>query len=196
MKHPWSWLVGLALFATAAGCGGTATSIDRAPAEDAMQVSSPVATFVSATPATFEAAIGDTAQVSVWFSAHNGEELVSVDGWLPPASWGATHVDLTVSTGPMKDGLATVQTTGVTPPPDLTAGTVSLTFGVGVVSGEMRLGADQTPWTLTGKMSVECWVPRPAGTPIVNGTNAPGALIADETLASPQCAPFRALAGH
>ena len=191
--------VGLSVLAV--GCGGSGVSEGpgdfQAAPEDKMTVSSPLSeTFVSADPAIIEAALGDTALVSVSLSAHRGDEFLVVYGMLGPETWGATEVDLAVSTGPNGNGLVTVQTTGIAPAPDLGTGTVSLSFGPGTISGQMRLGAEDALWTLAGTMNVECWVPRPAGVPVVNGTDGPGALIADATLADPRCAPFRALAAR
>jgi hypothetical protein len=189
--------VGLSVLA--AGCGGSGVSEGpgdfQAAPEDQMTVSSPLSeTFVSASPARIKATLGDTALVSVGLSAHHGDELFTVIGMLAPETWGAKTVNLTASTGPTDDGFASVQTSGIAP--DLREGTISLTFGPGTIYGEMRLGASRALWTLTGTLSVECWIPRPAGVPVVNGVDGPGALIADATLADPRCAPFRALAGR
>jgi hypothetical protein len=192
--------VGLVAAAALAGCGGTATAVDPAPPEDAVLVSSPAATYVSAFAADLKATMGDAPQVAVGFTAHHDDAFLSVFGMLPAAAWGASHVDLVVSDGHLMEGIVAVElwntqsgAAGAGPIPAFAAGTLSLAFAPGRLDGQMQLGSEPTTWTIAAKLSVECWVPRPDG-PVTNGTSGPGALVIDPTLASPPCAPFRPFA--
>jgi hypothetical protein len=154
--------------------------------------------YQSYQPAQLHAALGTPTQTTFGFMVSNGTGSISVIGRIAPADLGSENVHLSVTNGPLGDGLANAQVSGVTEVPALEDAVVQLHFAPNTVSGTLTPVAS-APWTLTGELSVECSVPpatlppseRPTG-----GIDGAGALSTDAAFTTPACAPLRALAGR
>ena len=197
-RQGWSSIL-IALCCLGLGCGGATGTKESGPAPDVLFLDGAGTSFSSPFGANLQAAFGAVTLRDFAFSASNGVAWVSFHARLAAADLSAGAATLTVSNGPIADGIANAQITGVTGVPDIDGATVVLHLSPRTVAGTITPLGASAPWTLTGMLDVECNVPKadlPASQLPAGGTDGAEALFSDATFTAPECAPLRALAGR
>ncbi len=191
--------ISIALCCLGLGCGGAVGSKESGPAPDVLSLDAAGTTLSSPFAARLEATFGSVTLRDFGFSASKGAASVFFNARLAAADLSAGAATLTVSSGPIGDGIANAQVVGVTGGSDLDGAIATVRFSPSAVTGTLALPGGGAPWTLSSDLTVECLVPKarlsvsqqPAG----GGTEGTGALFSDETFAAPECASLRVLAG-
>jgi hypothetical protein len=197
--------LGCALISSLLGVGGLAgcsTQGDSGPdltaAPRAIELDAMGASYESGLPAQLDAALGATPMTTFGFSVSHGTDWISIGGQIASADLGSESLNLSVTSGPLRPGMANVQVSHAAGAPDLAGAIVQLHFSPRGISGELVPANSDAPWSFDGDLSVSCSVP-PAELPNVvraGGVDAPGALVADATFATSACAPLRRIAGQ
>lgn len=197
-RHGWSATL-IALCCLGLGCEPAGGNKGLGQPPDVLFLDAAETTFSSPFAANLRAAFGTVTLRDFAFSAANGAGSVSFHARLAAADLSAGAAALTVSNGPLADGIANAQIIGVTGVPDVDGATVVLHLSPRTVAGTLTPFGASVPWTLTGVLDVECAVLKadlPASQSPAGGTDGAGALVADGTFTAPECAPLRALAGR
>jgi hypothetical protein len=152
----------------------------------------------STQPAQLRATFGSPSLVDFWFGTANGTQTVSLNGQIPSSVLGSAAFDLGISSGPMSEGMASLDLKNVATT-DLSGGRVHVDVTANSIRGKVTLPSTSQEWPFLGKLSVSCWVPGSSisgSAPATGGgTSDPGALVLDVAFASAECAPLRVWAG-
>jgi hypothetical protein len=185
-------------------CGVLGSSATEGPVDKVgstqIEVDGSNGTFLSGLPAEMKATFGTAPTIEVGFMAESGAGWITFDTHLSMADVSTGTAILSLTTSPLDVDLATVQLGNVNGAPDFGTGTVQLQISAQATTGTITSASSSSPWTFAGTMDVECWVPesevgpQPGGG--TNSTDGSEVLLADMNFTTPECAPFRALAGN
>jgi hypothetical protein len=159
-----------------------------------MEVDAMGRTLVSAVPAQLRAAFGKVSLLDFGFMVGDQNGSIGVIGRIPVSQANADSFVLPISTGPMMDGVSSVQVSNLATAPDLSTGAVTINITPNTVHGTIDLPSTAQSWTFSGRIVVTCWVPATSlAGPSSNsgGTSADSALLSDDAFASSQCMPLR-----
>lgn len=199
MNDKASWVLLTLLSVGMFGCSERTPSdpSTMAPA-NTFELDIPGRRLMSAEPAQLRASLGNISLIDFWFTTSDQAGSINVTGRLPATQTGSDSFVLSISNGPMADGIVSVQINGAADSPDMSGGTVSIDIAPNGVGGEVVLPSSQQSWKFAGKMLATCWVPSasiPGAQPNVGGTSADSALVSDAAFSSDACAPLRHWAG-
>jgi hypothetical protein len=181
------------------GCSRSASSVGEGSAPTQIEVDGSGGAFLSGLPAELRATFGTAPTIEMGFMAERDATWITLDARLSLADIGAGTAVTPLTNAPLDVDLATVQLGGVAGAPDFGSGTVRLQIASQTIAGTITAASDSSAWTFAGTMGVECWAPESevgaqpgGGTSSVDGSEP---LVPDTNFITPECAPFRGLAG-
>jgi len=134
----------------------------------------------------------------LWLKGSDGSAQWAATMQLSADQVVARKADIAMSAGAIRAGVGTAQLMGAQPVA-AESGTIQVSLDHGRLAGQAVIAPDALAGTITGEVSVSCWVPQaalPGGSPGegvgTQGSAAP--LEEDSAFASSQCASFASLA--